>query len=126
MAYIDGFVIPILPGKQEAYRVMCEAAAKVFLDHGALQVVENISDDVPDGKVTDFWRAVQADKAGGEQLIFSWIVWPSKEARVAGWERAMADDRMQPSPDMPFDGKRLIFGGFETILDTGDTTGDQA
>ena len=70
------------------------------------------------GKVTDFHRAVAAEE--GEGIIFSWIVWPSKAARDAGNAKIMADPRMQPSPDMPFDMKRLIFGGFEVLLDTGD------
>ena len=118
MAYVDGVVIPILPGKREAYIEMARAMAPIFLEHGALQVVETLSDDVPAGKTTDLWRAVQGDQAGGDLLAFSWIVWPSKEARVAGWEKAVADERMQPTADRPFDGKRMIFGGFDVVLDT--------
>jgi uncharacterized protein YbaA (DUF1428 family) len=73
---------------------------------------------VPDGKVTDFRRAVQARE--DETVVFSWIVWPSKEARQEGHRRMMADDRMQAGPDMPFDGKRMIYGGFFPTLDTGE------
>jgi len=82
-----------------------------------LQVVETWEDDVPDGKVTDFRRAVQAQK--GESIVFSWIIWPSREARDEGNKRAMADPRLQPTEgDMPFDMKRMIFGGYEVVLDT--------
>jgi len=119
MAYIDGFVCPVLPGRREDYRTLSETSSQIFLDYGALQVVETFGDaDVPEGKQTDLWRAVAADKAAGEGIAFSWIVWPSKEARDKGWEGCMADERMKPSPDMPFDPKRMIFGGFETLLDT--------
>lgn len=115
MAYVDGFVAPVLAGKREAYAEMAKAAAKVFLEHGAIQVVECLSDDVPHGKVTDFYRAVAAKE--DETINFSWIVWPSKEARDAGMAKVMADERM-PSDDMPFDMQRIIFGGFEVVLDT--------
>ena len=116
MAYIDGFVSPVLPGKREAYIAHAREMAPILLEHGAIQVVEGFGDDVPHGKATDLWRAVQA--GDDEGLVFSWIVWPSKAARTAGWESAMADERMKPAPDMPFDMKRMIFGGFEVILDT--------
>ena len=116
MAYIDGFVTPVLPGKRSTYVEQAHAMAKLLLEHGATQVVEGLDDDVPHGKLTDLWRAVQA--GDGEGVAFSWIVWPSKEARTVGWEKAMADERMKPSADMPFDMKRMIFGGFEIVLDT--------
>ncbi|MEA3003939.1 MAG: hypothetical protein QOH81_2727 [Sphingomonadales bacterium] len=119
MSYVDGFVIPVTPGKKDAYREMAKMAAKVFIDHGALRLVECWGDDVPHGKVTDFYRAVDAQE--GEGLVFSWIVWPSREARDEGSRKVMADPRMQPGPDMPFDMKRMIFGGFELLLDTGET-----
>jgi uncharacterized protein YbaA (DUF1428 family) len=118
MAYIDGFVIPVAPGKKEAYREMAAKAAPIFQEHGALQIVETWEDDVPDGKLTDFRRAVQAQP--GEGIVFSWIVWPSREARDEGNKKAMEDPRMQPlGEEMPFDGKRMIFGGFMPIVDTG-------
>jgi uncharacterized protein YbaA (DUF1428 family) len=116
MAYIDGFVAPVLPGKREAYAEMARQAAKIFLEHGALQVVETLSDDVPHGKVTDFYRAVAAKD--DETINFSWIVWPSKESRNAGMAKVMADERMKQQTDMPFDMQRIIFGGFEIVLDT--------
>jgi len=118
MSYVDGFVIPVPPGKKEAYREMAAKAAPIFREYGALQIVEAWEDDVPDGRVTDFRRAVQAQ--AGESIVFSWIIWPSREARDEGNKRAMADPRMQPSgADMPFDMKRMIFGGFKPIVQTG-------
>jgi len=117
MAYIDGFVAPVLPGKREAYADMARDAAKIFLEHGAIQLVEALSDDVPHGKVTDFYRAVAAKD--DESVNFSWIVWPSREARDAGMAKVMADERMKPgAKEMPFDMQRIIFGGFEVVLDT--------
>ncbi|MBX6426129.1 MAG: DUF1428 domain-containing protein [Variibacter sp.] len=116
MAYIDGFVIPVPAEKKEAYREMAAKAAPIFMEYGATRVVECWGDDVPDGKVTDFKRAVKAE--AGETVVFSWIVWPSKAVRDAASKKIMADPRLQPGPDMPFDGKRLIYGGFELLLDS--------
>jgi uncharacterized protein YbaA (DUF1428 family) len=117
MSYIDGFVIPVPTDNKEAYRAMAATAASLFREHGATRIVECWGDDVPDGKVTDFRRAVKAQD--GETVVFSWVVWPSKAARDEGNKKIMADPRMQPGPDMPFDGKRLIWGGFELLLDSG-------
>jgi len=119
MNYIDGFVIPVPPGKKEAYREMAAKAALVFQEYGALQIVEAWEDDVPDGKVTDFRRAVQARE--GESIVFSWIVWPSREVRDEGSKKVMADPRMQQTGEMPFDMKRMIFGGFKPIVQTGSS-----
>jgi uncharacterized protein YbaA (DUF1428 family) len=118
MSYIDGFVIPVPAGKKEAYRAMAEKAVPVFKEHGATRIVECWGDDVPDGKVTDFKRAVKAE--ADEVVVFSWIVWPSKAVRDEGTPKVMADPRLQMGPDMPFDGKRMIFGGFELLLDSGE------
>src|SRR4051812_29309494 len=93
MAYIDGFIIPVAPGQKDAYREMAKVAAEVFIDSGAQRVVECWGDDVPHGKVTDFYRAVDASE--GEGLVFSWIVWPSRAARDEGSQKVMADPRMQ-------------------------------
>jgi uncharacterized protein YbaA (DUF1428 family) len=91
-------------------------ASRVFKEYGALRVVEAWGDDVPDGKVTDFRRAVAAKD--GEVIVFSFIEWPSKEARDEAWPKLMADSRMQPDKaTMPFDGQRMIYGGFATVLD---------
>jgi uncharacterized protein YbaA (DUF1428 family) len=118
MTYIDGFLAPVFPGRREDYAKMATDAAQIFIEHGALQVVEAFGEDVPEGKLTDMWRAVDGKKADGEVVVFSWIVWPSKEARNAGWEKAMADERMKPPADNPFDGKRMIYGGFDLLVDT--------
>ncbi|SCY50347.1 DUF1428 domain-containing protein [Microvirga guangxiensis] len=115
MTYIDGFVIPVPAGNREAYRKVAAAAAPVFKEHGALHVVECWGDDIPDGEITDFKKAVKAE--AGENVVFSWIVWPSKEARDAGNKKAMEDPRLAVS-DMPFDTKRMFWGGFTPIVDT--------
>jgi uncharacterized protein YbaA (DUF1428 family) len=116
MSYIDGFVIPVPTGKKAAYRDMCATAAAIYKEYGATRVVECWGDDVPPGKVTDFKGAVKADDS--ENVVFSWIVWPSKDVRDKGNEKMRNDPRMQMSPDTPFDGKRMIFGGFEVLLDS--------
>ena len=116
MGYADGYVLPVPDAKKDAYRAMAEKASQVFRDHGATRVVEAWGDDVPDGKVTDYARA--AHKQDGETVVFSWVEWPSKDARVAGWEKVMADERMQPDgTEVPFDGKRMIYGGFAPIVE---------
>ena len=117
MTYVDGFVIPVPAGKKQAYLEIARKAAPIFREHGALSVVECWGDDVPAGKVTDFRMAVKAE--AGEHIVFSWITWPSREARDAGNAKAMADERMEMGgiAAMPFDGKRMIFGGFETIVE---------
>ena len=116
MGYADGYVLPVPDGNKDAYRALAEKASQVFRDHGATRVVEAWGDDVPDGKVTDFARA--AHKQDGETVVFSWVEWPNKEARVTGWEKVMADERMQPDgTEVPFDGKRMIYGGFAPIVE---------
>ncbi|WP_029077100.1 DUF1428 domain-containing protein [Kaistia adipata] len=116
MGYLDGTLIAVPKANKEAYRAMAALTTPVVLEHGATRVVETWADDVPDGKVTDFRRAVQAKD--DETVVYSWIEWPSKEARVAGWEKVMADPRMRPDAiTMPFDGQRMIYGGFAPILD---------
>lgn len=118
MSYVDGLVIPVPAGKKDAYCEVAKVAAAVFLEHGAQRVVECWGDDVPHGKATDFYRAVAAEE--GEGLVFSWIVWPSRAVRDAATPQIMADPRLQPGPNMPFDMKRMIFGGFDVMLDSGE------
>jgi uncharacterized protein YbaA (DUF1428 family) len=115
--YTDGFVVPVPEAKRDAYGEMATKAAGIFQEYGATRVVEAWGDDVRDGKVTDFRRAVQAKE--GEAVVYSWIEWPSRMARDEGWKQVMADPRMQPDKEnMPFDGQRMFWGGFEPILDT--------
>jgi uncharacterized protein YbaA (DUF1428 family) len=115
MSYVDGFVVPVPAGKKEAYRAAAAKAQQVFKEHGATRVVECWGDDVPDGKVTDFKGSVKA--TGDEVVVFSWVEWPDKATRDAGQKKVMEDPRMQDMSDMPFDGQRMIWGGFEVMLD---------
>lgn len=113
--YVDGFLIPVAPDQKDAFFDLARRAAPVFLEHGATRVVEAWGDDLPDGKVTDFNRATKV--TDGEKVVFAWIEWPSREVRDAGQAKVMADPRMQDPGTVPFDGKRMIFGGFLPILD---------
>lgn len=117
MSYIDGFLLAVPAKNKEAYLAMARVAAKVFLKHGATRVVEAWGDDIKPGKVNDFRTAVIAKE--DEQVLFSWIEWPSKEVRDAGMANSMQDPEMvPPDPDnLPFAGDRVIFGGFRPILD---------
>ena len=116
MAYIDGFVIAVPTTNKQAFIDMAKTIDGFFIQHGATRVMECWGDDVPDGKLTDFRKAVQAKD--DETVVFSWIEWPDKAARDAGMARmhdAMAADAFK-SVDMCFDGKRMIFGGFSPVL----------
>jgi uncharacterized protein YbaA (DUF1428 family) len=117
MSYVDGFVAAVPSANREAYREHAAKAATVFKEHGATRCVEAWGDDVPDGKVTSFPLAVR--RKDDETVVFSWVEWPSKQARDAGWQKIMADPRMQPEANpMPFDGQRLIYGGFQPIVES--------
>ena len=116
MKYVDGFVAAVPAGNKEAYRKHAAEAAPLFREFGATRVVECWGDDVPEGKVTDFRGAVKATE--DEIVVFSWIEYPSKEVRDAAFQKMMSDPRMKEMGEtMPFDGKRMIFGGFMPILD---------
>ena len=116
MSYIDGLVAAVPTANKQAYLDHAKSAAQVFKDHGALQVVECWGDDVPEGKLTSFPMAVQ--RKPDETVIFSWITWPSKAVRNEGMKKFMEDPRMKDM-QMPFDGKRMIFGGFDVVFDSG-------
>jgi uncharacterized protein YbaA (DUF1428 family) len=115
MSYIDGCIIAVPEANRHAYADHARTTHALFKEHGARRVVDAWGDDVTDGKVTDFRRAVLAKE--GEAIVFSWIEWPDKATRDAGMKALMEDDRMNALPT-PFDGKRMIYGGFSTILDT--------
>jgi uncharacterized protein YbaA (DUF1428 family) len=115
MKYVDGFVMAVPAGNKAGYLEHARKSVPLFKEFGALRIVEGWGDDVPDGKLTDFRRAVQAQE--GEVVLFSWIEWPSKAVRDEGMKRMMSDPRMKEMGDMPFDGKRMIYGGFQPILD---------
>jgi uncharacterized protein YbaA (DUF1428 family) len=112
MPYVDGFVIPVQKDKVETYKAHARSAGEVWKEFGALDFVECVGDDVPYGELTSFPRAVRAKE--DEVVIFSWIVYRSRAERDAITEKVMADPRLKG--DMPFDGKRMIFGGFEMLL----------
>jgi len=114
--YINGFIAPVPLEKKDAYRKMTEGHAALFREYGALRLVQAWGDDVPDGKITDFRRAVKAEP--NETVVFAFIEWPSKEVNDEAWEKIMKDERMQPSGDVPFDGKRMFWGGFDVVIDT--------
>lgn len=114
MSYIDGFVLPLNDERLEDYRAMAEKFARKASEFGALGSVEAIGDGLEHGHTTDFFRAVKAED--GENVVFSFVVWPDKATRDSGWEKIMADPEMQPGGDMPFDGKRMFWGGFKPIV----------
>jgi len=120
MSYIDGFVIAVPTANQEKFVAHGKSVDTIFTELGATRVVECWADDVPDGKVTDFSKAVQAKE--DETVVFSWIEWPDKETRDAAMQQMMSDDfkdeRMDPEKNpMPFDGARMIYGGFKPIVE---------
>ena len=115
MTYVDGFVIPVPTANKEAYRKLAEDAAAVFKDHGALTLVECWGDDIPVGKVNCFNSAVLREPE--ESVVFAWITWPSKAVRDEGMKKVMHDPRMEAHQgNIPFDGKRMIFGGFDVLV----------
>lgn len=118
MSYVDGFVVPVPKKNLDAYRKLARKAGKVWKEHGALAYVECVGDDVPPGKVTSFDKSVKLK--AGEVVAFSWIVYKSRAQRDRINKKVMADPRLADMMDpkqLPFDGKRMIFGGFKTIVE---------
>jgi len=116
MTYVDGFVAAVPTANREKFKKHAEEAATVFKENGALKVVECWGDDVLEGQVTSFPMAVQ--RKPDKTMVFSWIIWPSRDVRDRGMKALMTDPRMQPDINpMPFDGKRMIFGGFVPIVE---------
>ena len=115
MPYVDGFVAAAPTASKADYQEHVRTMGALFKECGALRVVDCWGEDVPDGKLTSFPMAVK--KEADETVVFGWIEWPSRAARDAGFAKAMQDPRLS-SAAMPFDGKRMIFGGFDVIADT--------
>lgn len=117
MSYIQGFLIPVPKANKAAYLEMAEKSGRIFLDYGATRIMESWADDVPGGDVTDFKRAVKAE--AGEAVVFAWIEWPDKATCDAAAERMASDPRWEGPADLPFDGMRMIWAGFEPIFEAG-------
>lgn len=116
MSYIDGFVLAVPTANKQSFIEHARSMDPVFLELGATRVVECWADDVPHGKTTDFYGAVKAKD--DETVVFSWVEWPDKATRDSGMARMMDDPRMDPTNNpMPFDGQRMIFGGFTPIVE---------
>lgn len=116
--YVDGFVVPVPLNRLDSYRRMAELAGKIWIEHGALQYWECVGDDVKPGKLTSFPQSVQL--RDGETVVFAWIVYASREQRDRINAKVMEDPRMKDMMDpqkMPFDGKRMFWGGFETVVE---------
>ncbi|MDX3968550.1 DUF1428 domain-containing protein [Bradyrhizobium sp. PUT101] len=120
MPYVDGFILAVPKDKIEAYKVLAKTACALWMEHGALDYVECIGDDVPYGELTSFPRAVMAKE--DEVVVFAWIVYRDRETRDAVNKKVMEDPRMK-FEGMPFDGKRMIYGGFTTLLRANDIVG---
>jgi len=124
MGYVDGFLIPVPTSAREAFIEHAQRGDSVFMKHGATRILECWGDDVKEGKVTDFRRAVQA--RDDETVVFSWVEWPDKATRDAALSRIMRDPAMDPENNpMPFDGKRLVFGGFTPVVKLGSDVAEQ-
>jgi uncharacterized protein YbaA (DUF1428 family) len=116
MAYVDGFVVPVPKDKLDAYKALAQKASEVWMEHGALSYVECVADDAPYGEVTSFPRAVQLTE--DEVVIFSWVTYKDRASRDAVMAKVMADERLKADmASMPFDGKRMIFGGFQAFIE---------
>ena len=118
MAYYSGFLLAVPDDRKDAYAEMAKKGWEIFKDHGCLGMQENWGVDVPDGKVTSFPMAVK--KKEGETVVFSWLLWPDRETADKGFAAMMADPRMASMTEMPFDGMRMMWGGFEPLVTLGD------
>lgn len=115
MTYVDGFVLPLPKGKEDDYKRQAEKFALKAKEQGAIGTIEALGDNLERGHTTDFFMAVKANE--DENVVFSFILWPSKEVRDSGWEKIMADPDMHPGAEpMPFDGKRMFWGGFRPLV----------
>lgn len=117
MSYVDGFVVPVPKENLDAYKKLARKAGKVWMEHGALAYTECVGDDVPVGKRTSFPQSVKLKE--GEVVVFSWIIYKSRRERDQINKKVMADPRLADMMDpkaMPFDGKRMFFGGFKSIV----------
>jgi uncharacterized protein YbaA (DUF1428 family) len=115
MSYIDGFVIAVPANNKQKFIDHAKRADSLFMELGAIRILECWGDDVPEGKLTDFRKAVQAKD--DESIVFSWVEWPDKGKRDAAMDRMKTDNRFNPEKNpMPFDGKRMIFGGFSPVV----------
>lgn len=116
MNYVDGFIIPVATKDKKVYAEYSRKSAALFKEFGVLNIVECWADDVQPGKLTSFPQAVMLKE--DETVVFSWMTWPSKEVRDLAWEKMMADPRFSPeNMPMPFDGKRLVYGGFQKLVE---------
>jgi len=117
MSYVDGFVAAVPTNNRTAYLDYVRKSAPIFMKHGALKMVETWGDDIPGGEVTSFPLAVKCQP--DETVVLSWVIWPSRDVRNAGLKRVIEDhNALYPGEDMPFDGKRMIFGGFEVLFES--------
>ncbi len=116
MSYIQGFLIPVPKSNKSTYVDMAEKSAPIFKEYGATRIVESWGADIADGKVTDFKKAVKAE--GDEAVVFAWIEWPDRETYEAASQKMESDPRWKDMPEMPFDGMRMMWAGFEPIFDS--------
>ena len=122
MTYFEGFLVPVPEANKDAYREMAAGGAPIFQEFGVQRHIEAWESDAPEGKVTDFHKAVAAEP--GEKVVFSWFEYPSREARDSANEKIMSDPRMKEmGTNMPFDGKRMVMGGFDAIVEEGSPGG---
>jgi uncharacterized protein YbaA (DUF1428 family) len=115
MAYVEGTVTAVLNANKEAYRDYAQRSGEIFKEHGLQALVECWGEDVPDGELTSFPMAVKLQD--DETVVFSWMIWPDKATRDTGWGKIMEDPRIAELGDMPFDGKRMIYGGFVPFVE---------